>query len=101
MENNPLQPSAQLLCKLGSIVVHADEMTSPTAHEFDVSAMKGLFEDQEVKDWIAAMDAMGMVPKKRTQADVILHKAAMKSKTLKEAEKKKVVTGYRKNDDNI
>jgi hypothetical protein len=28
--NHPLKPDAQLLCKLGSVVVHSEELLSPT-----------------------------------------------------------------------
>jgi hypothetical protein len=53
-----------LLCKLGSIVVHADEVTEPGAHEFDISALRALLADPEVKQWIIDMGAM--LPLKRS-----------------------------------
>ena len=59
-----MAPSITLLCKLGSIAVHADEMTEPGAHEFDVIAMRQLVNDPEVKQWIADMGAM--LPLKRS-----------------------------------
>lgn len=52
---NPLTPSLQLLMKLGSIVVHADEAISAKGHRFDVEAMKPLLADDEVKEWIKDM----------------------------------------------
>jgi hypothetical protein len=61
-----LKPSAALLCKLGSIAVHAEELLSPSGHEFDRSALQTLFADAEVRAWIAAMDDAAMVPKKRS-----------------------------------
>lgn len=63
---NPLDPSAQLLCKIGSIVVHADEMLSPAGHHFDKAALDVLLKDHEVLEWVAAMDSMALIPRKRT-----------------------------------
>ena len=63
--SDPLKPSAALLCKLGSIAVHAEEMTSPKGHHFDKAAMDTLLSDAEVKAWLAAMDKMAFLPKKR------------------------------------
>ena len=63
----PLQPSPALLCKLGSIAVHADEMMSADGHDFDKIALQGLISDPEVADWIKQMNAMAMVPRKRSQ----------------------------------
>jgi hypothetical protein len=51
--------------KLGSIAVHADEILSPTGHPFDKEALLQLLADPEVKEWCAAMDADGFLPKKR------------------------------------
>jgi hypothetical protein len=60
-----LQPSVALLVKLGSIAVHAEELLSPQGHQFDRAALQTLFEDQEVKAWIAQMTEMAMLPVKR------------------------------------
>jgi hypothetical protein len=62
---NPFQPSPQLLCKLGSIVVHVDELLSPRGHEFDKAALLSLFQDVEVNKWLAAMRIMALIPEKR------------------------------------
>lgn len=77
---NPLQPSASLLCKLGSIAVHAEEMVSPTGHGFDKIAMQQLLDDPDVKQWIEGMDALAMLPKKRTMEDVRLYVKSRKTK---------------------
>ena len=61
----PLKPSARLLCKLGSIVVHADEFLSADGHDFDRQELLVRIKDPEVEAWIAAMDKLTMVPKKR------------------------------------
>jgi hypothetical protein len=63
-----LKPSPALLCKLGSIAVHAEELLSPGGHEFDRAALQTLFADTEVRARIAAMDEAAMVPKKRSAA---------------------------------
>jgi hypothetical protein len=65
MKPDPLKPSPALLCKLGSIVVHADEGTSSERHHFDLIALKELLFDQEVVAWLNAMDKLAMIPQKR------------------------------------
>jgi hypothetical protein len=60
-----LNPSPALLCKLGSIVVHVEEMMSPKGHAFDRIALQKLLNDAEVKAWIWQMDEMAMLPAKR------------------------------------
>lgn len=61
-----LHPTPALLCKLASIVVHSDELASPTGHDFDRVALESALNDPEVKDWLAAMTASGMAPVKRS-----------------------------------
>ena len=62
-KQDPLRPSVSLLCKLGSIAVHAEEMVSPGGHHFDLAVLKALLETLEVREWIEAMGAY--LPKKR------------------------------------
>ncbi len=62
---DPLKPAPSLLLKLGSIVVHADELTSPSGHAFDLSALKSLIQDEEVASWLKKMETMAFLPKKR------------------------------------
>lgn len=62
-----LQPSLALLCKLGSIVVHTDEMMSPFGHQFDKIALERLLDDPEVLNWLAEMRDLAMVPVKRNR----------------------------------
>jgi hypothetical protein len=59
------RPSVALLCKLGSIAVHADEATSKQGHPFDLTAIRGLLDDDEVQEWLKQMDKLSMLPKKR------------------------------------
>ena len=60
-----LKPTPQLLLKLGSIVVHADELISDNGHPLDKEAIRGLLEDPEVKTWLSDMQEMAMLPLKR------------------------------------
>lgn len=59
-------PSLRLLVKLGSIVVHADELTQPDGHEADATAIRSLLTDREVIEWLRGMDAQSFLPKKRS-----------------------------------
>lgn len=52
---NPLAPSPRLLCKLGSIIVHADEYLGPNGHHFDVTTMRALLNGPEVKLWLTVL----------------------------------------------
>ena len=60
---DPLKPELSLLCKLASIAVHADEMTSETGHPFDRLAFRSALEDTEVQEWLKSMGPF--VPVKR------------------------------------
>ncbi len=60
------EPSLSLLVKLGSIAVHAEELTEPGGHDFDVGAIRALLADPEVRAWRAEMDAAALLPRKRT-----------------------------------
>jgi hypothetical protein len=76
--NNPLKPNSSLLCKLGSIVVHSQEKDSITGHPFDAVALRELYDDSEVVEWLTDMQKMGMLPVRRTMEDLKL--AAKKGK---------------------
>ena len=61
-----LCPPASLLCKLASVVVHAQEGLDPKkGHPFDTTAFLGVLNDPEVQAWIAAMTKLGMAPVRR------------------------------------
>lgn len=60
-----LEPSPALLSRLGSIIVHAEELLSPGGHPVDREAMAALLADPEVAKWLEAMDAMALLPVKR------------------------------------
>lgn len=57
---------ASLLAKVGSILVHADELLSADGHEFDSAAMRALIADADVKASIASLGPL--VPVKRKPA---------------------------------
>lgn len=65
--SDPLKPSASLLCKLGSIIVHCEELISPDGHPFDKHALNTLASDPEVSEWMASMRSMAMLPVKRRE----------------------------------
>jgi hypothetical protein len=62
----PLEPSAALLAKLGSIAVHAEEMLEPLGHGFDRLALLSVLQDPDVQEWLEGMRGLAMLPVKRT-----------------------------------
>lgn len=64
-KNEKLLPLT-LAMKLGSIAVHADELLSPTGHEFDHVVLKGLLQDPEIVAWIKSMGPL--LPVKRSKS---------------------------------
>lgn len=59
-------PSLAVQIKLASIVVHADEATSPDAKEVDVLAIRAGLADPEVQDYLKTLSDKGLLPIKRT-----------------------------------
>ena len=62
---NPLKPSATLLVKLGSIIVHHQEWVSHKGHNFDKISIDSLIDDKEVSEWLNAMNELALLPLKR------------------------------------
>lgn len=62
-----LKPPASLLCKIGSIIVHTEEMNSPDGHGFDRLALNQLLADPEVIGWLEGMGKLSMLPVKRNK----------------------------------
>jgi hypothetical protein len=62
-----LAPSPQLLCKLGSALIHARELVSPDGHAFDKHALESLMADAEVVAWLDEMDAAALLPRERAR----------------------------------
>lgn len=65
MRRDPLSPSAALLVKIGSLVIHLEEAQSSKGHAFDAVAISTLQGDPEVKEWFSAMAKAAMLPVKR------------------------------------
>jgi hypothetical protein len=65
MSTDPLKPSASLLIKLGSVIVHQEELMSPKGHSFDKHALETVRNDPEVVAWLAQMTKMAFLPVKR------------------------------------
>lgn len=63
--SDALKPSISLLTKLGSLVVHTEELQSPGGHPFDAAAIRSLLDDTEVRAWIAEMSKLALLPVKR------------------------------------
>jgi len=64
--SEPTTLSLSLLVKLGSVAVHVDEFLSADGHPFDRAALEQLLRDSEVAEWLAAMDKLALLPKKRS-----------------------------------
>lgn len=62
-KSDPLKPTATVLCKLGSAVVHAEEYFGPRGNPVDKMAFDSLTADSEVQDWMKAMKSF--LPVKR------------------------------------
>lgn len=65
MAKDVLKPTPQLLIKLGSIIVHQQELNSSDGHYMDKSALDSLLGDPEVIEWMKGMDKMAFLPVKR------------------------------------
>lgn len=63
--NDPLKPSATLLIKLGSLIVHLEEQASSKGHHVDAYAIAALQQDPEVIEWMKKMTGMAFLPVKR------------------------------------
>jgi len=62
---DPLKPSAALLVKIGSLLVHQEEFLSPDGHQADRVAVEALQRDHDVIQWLRAMTNMALLPIKR------------------------------------
>jgi len=60
---NEITITLSLAVKLGSLAVHADEITTAKAHPLDKEAIRSLVDDPEVVAWINSMGAF--LPVKR------------------------------------
>ena len=62
---NCLKPSPTLLIKLGSLIVHYQELNSDDGHTFDKMTIDSLLTDPEVTEWIREMNTLAFLPQKR------------------------------------
>ncbi len=62
---DPLKPSPTLLMKIGSAMIHAEELieTKFKNADFDIPAFNSVAQDSEVVEWVKAMGPM--LPHKR------------------------------------
>jgi len=65
MPEDIFKPSPQLLIKLGSIIVHYEELNSPHGHQLDDAAIKALMLNEDVLEWFEGMKKMALLPVKR------------------------------------
>jgi hypothetical protein len=59
-----LQPEVSTLVKLGSLLVHYQELCH-NGHNFDVSVIDTLEADPEVQQWLSGMNELALLPVKR------------------------------------
>lgn len=62
-----LKPTPQLLIKLGSIIVHYQELLSNDGHYMDKAALDSLLSDEDVTQWMKQMDNNAFLPKRRAK----------------------------------
>lgn len=62
---DPLKPSMGLLIKLGSVIVHQEELMSAKGHHVDKHALDSVRNDPEVVEWFAQMNKLAVLPVKR------------------------------------
>jgi hypothetical protein len=60
-----LNPSPQLLVKLGSLIVHYEELTSPKGHPSDKAVIDSLRQSPDVEAWFEEMNRLAFLPVKR------------------------------------
>lgn len=60
-----LTPSPAVVVKLGSAIVHFEEWLSPGGHAFDLTALKSILADEEIRTWLNEMSTLGLLPVKR------------------------------------
>ena len=64
-----LQPPAGVLIKIGSALIHAQEFLEPGGHPFDKQTFDTLMADVEVVAWVEEMNALALLPKKRSDSE--------------------------------
>ncbi len=59
---DPLKPSASVLSKLGSAIVHAQESLSPDGRPVDRQEFEQILKDPEVDEWMEGMTKLALLP---------------------------------------
>jgi len=59
------KPTDNALIKIGSALVHFDELTSIDGHPYDKVAAKTALEDEEVQNWLNKMADLALLPQRR------------------------------------
>jgi hypothetical protein len=60
-----LNPSPQVLIKIGSLLVHYQEFNSSDGHYVDKAAIDSLEQDEDIQEWLRVMAEAALVPLKR------------------------------------
>lgn len=63
-----LKPSATLLIKIGSLLVHYQELHGGQGHAFDKNVIDQLEADPDVVDWLETMTRGAFLPVRRDRA---------------------------------
>ena len=61
-----IRPSVDVAIKVASALVHAQEFMSAAGHPHDQLAFDSLMGDREVRSWLATLNAMALLPRKRS-----------------------------------
>jgi len=62
---SPLKPNTALLAKLGSIIVHYEELTSSGGVPEDKIVIESLKTQEDVMEWFKQMEEKALLPVKR------------------------------------
>lgn len=63
--SDPFKIEASLAAKVGSILVHVEEGRGTDGHHFDWTAVDTLLAQPDVREWIASLQKIALVPVKR------------------------------------
>lgn len=65
----PLKPSASLLSKLGSALIHAKEFLSQDGRPVDRQEFEQILDDPDVVEWMRGMTKLAFLPVMRGPGD--------------------------------
>jgi hypothetical protein len=64
---DPLKPSSEVLCRLGSIIAHYIEFHSPDGREIDKAEAEAKTADPMVQEWLDGMRKLALLPVPRVK----------------------------------